>query len=46
VAVDLSEAAAPAALIGRAIDEHGRLDVLVNNVGAVRLRLSGFLDVR
>ena len=33
----------PARLIGRALDEHGRLDVLVNNVGAVRLRLEGFL---
>ena len=27
----------------RALDEHGRVDVLVNNVGAVRLRLDGFL---
>ena len=27
----------------RALDEHGRIDVLVNNVGAVRLRLQGFL---
>jgi NAD(P)-dependent dehydrogenase (short-subunit alcohol dehydrogenase family) len=27
----------------RAIDEHGRVDVLVNNVGGVRLRLDGFL---
>ena len=25
------------------MDDHGRLDVLVNNVGAVRLRLDGFL---
>jgi NAD(P)-dependent dehydrogenase (short-subunit alcohol dehydrogenase family) len=29
--------------VQRAIDDHGRLDVLVNNVGAVRLRLDGFL---
>ena len=43
VAADLSEADAPAQLIRRAIDDHGRLDVLVNNVGAVRLRLDGFL---
>jgi NAD(P)-dependent dehydrogenase (short-subunit alcohol dehydrogenase family) len=43
VAADLSEAEAPAQLIRRAIDDHGRLDVLVNNVGAVRLRLDGFL---
>ena len=27
----------------RAVDEHGRLDVLVNNVGAVRIRTDGFL---
>jgi NAD(P)-dependent dehydrogenase (short-subunit alcohol dehydrogenase family) len=45
VALDLSEAGAPAHLIQRAIDDHGRLDVLVNNVGAVRLRLDGFLAV-
>ena len=43
VALDLSEPGAPARLIERAIEEHGRLDVLVNNVGAVRLRLDGFL---
>ena len=43
VALDLAEADAPARLIDRALDEHGRLDVLVNNVGAVRLRLEGFL---
>ena len=30
-------------LVERAIDEHGRVDVLVNNVGGVRLRLEGFL---
>jgi NAD(P)-dependent dehydrogenase (short-subunit alcohol dehydrogenase family) len=45
VAIDLSPADAPAKLIARAIDEHGRLDVLVNNVGAVQLRLDGFLAV-
>jgi NAD(P)-dependent dehydrogenase (short-subunit alcohol dehydrogenase family) len=45
VALDLSEPAAPARLIERAIDDHGQLDVLVNNVGAVRLRLGGFLSL-
>jgi NAD(P)-dependent dehydrogenase (short-subunit alcohol dehydrogenase family) len=30
-------------LVKRALDEHRRIDVLVNNVGAVRLRLEGFL---
>src|SRR3954453_19359336 len=43
VEVDLGLPDAPAALIRRAIDEFGRVDVLVNNVGAVRLRLDGFL---
>ena len=43
IAVDLSEPDGPARLIGSAIDEHGRLDVLVNNVGAVRMRSDGFL---
>jgi NAD(P)-dependent dehydrogenase (short-subunit alcohol dehydrogenase family) len=43
VAVDLSSAAGPAQLIQHAIDAHGRVDVLVNNVGAVRMRTEGFL---
>ena len=43
VAVDLAAPEGPARLVERAIDEHGRVDVLVNNVGAVRLRLEGFL---
>jgi NAD(P)-dependent dehydrogenase (short-subunit alcohol dehydrogenase family) len=43
VAVDLASPDGPADLVARAIDLHGRVDVLVNNVGAVRLRLDGFL---
>jgi NAD(P)-dependent dehydrogenase (short-subunit alcohol dehydrogenase family) len=43
VALDLTKPDAPAMLVARALDEHGRLDVLVNNVGAVRMRLQGFL---
>ena len=43
VAVDLLAEDGPALLVQKAIDEHGRLDVLVNNVGAVRIRLDGFL---
>jgi NAD(P)-dependent dehydrogenase (short-subunit alcohol dehydrogenase family) len=43
VAVDLSSAAGPAELIQHAIEVHGQLDVLVNNVGAVRIRTEGFL---
>ena len=43
VPVDLVAADGPALLVRRAMDEHARLDVLVNNVGAVRIRLDGFL---
>ena len=43
VAVDLASPEGPAELVERAVDEHGRVDVLVNNVGGVRLRLDGFL---
>jgi NAD(P)-dependent dehydrogenase (short-subunit alcohol dehydrogenase family) len=43
VAIDLIAPDAPAALIARAIEVHGRVDILINNVGAVRLRLEGFL---
>ncbi len=42
VAVDLTEAQAPAQLVQRAVEEHGGVDVLVNNVGAVKIRLDGF----
>ena len=43
VAVDLGSPEGPGRLVQRALDDHGRIDVLVNNVGAVRIRLSGFL---
>ena len=43
VSVDLASPDGPARLVQGALDEHARLDVLVNNVGAVRLRLDGFL---
>jgi NAD(P)-dependent dehydrogenase (short-subunit alcohol dehydrogenase family) len=43
VPVDLSAPDGPGLLVRRALDEHGRLDVLVNNVGAVRIRVDGFL---
>jgi NAD(P)-dependent dehydrogenase (short-subunit alcohol dehydrogenase family) len=45
VEVDLGGADGPAQLVGRAVAEHGRIDVLVNNVGAVRPRLDGFLAI-
>ena len=43
VALDLATPDGPAQLVQRALDEHGRIDVLVNNVGATRVRLEGFL---
>src|SRR5262245_1173880 len=43
VAVDLAQHEGPGRLIGAAIDRHGRVDVLVNNVGAVHPRTDGFL---
>jgi NAD(P)-dependent dehydrogenase (short-subunit alcohol dehydrogenase family) len=42
VGVDLSSREGPAQLVRRAIEQHGQIDVLVNNVGAVRMRLEGF----
>ena len=42
MAIDLSAPDGPARLISHATGEHGRLDVLVNNVGAVRMRTGGF----
>jgi NAD(P)-dependent dehydrogenase (short-subunit alcohol dehydrogenase family) len=43
VPVNLAASDGAGLLVQRALDEHGRIDVLVNNVGAVRLRLEGFL---
>jgi NAD(P)-dependent dehydrogenase (short-subunit alcohol dehydrogenase family) len=43
VPVNLVAADGPSRLVQRALDEHGRLDVLINNVGAVRIRVDGFL---
>jgi NAD(P)-dependent dehydrogenase (short-subunit alcohol dehydrogenase family) len=43
VALDLTAPDGPAQLIERTLAEHGRLDILVNNVGAVRMRVHGFL---
>jgi NAD(P)-dependent dehydrogenase (short-subunit alcohol dehydrogenase family) len=43
VPVDLAAADGPALLVERALGEHGHVDVLVNNVGGVRLRMEGFL---
>ena len=43
VALNLISPDGPAQLVKAAIGEHGHLDVLVNNVGAVRIRVDGFL---
>ena len=45
VEVDLAESGGPERLVHEAMDRHGCIDVLVNNVGGVRLRLDGFLQV-
>ena len=41
--VDLARPGGPEALVDLAIERHGRVDVLVNNVGRVQLRLEGFV---
>jgi NAD(P)-dependent dehydrogenase (short-subunit alcohol dehydrogenase family) len=46
VAVDLATPEGPGFLVDQAIKEHGRIDILVNNMGGVRLRLAGFLATR
>jgi NAD(P)-dependent dehydrogenase (short-subunit alcohol dehydrogenase family) len=43
--VDLSTPDGPARLVDEAVEEFGVLDILVNNVGAVRPRPGGFLSV-
>jgi NAD(P)-dependent dehydrogenase (short-subunit alcohol dehydrogenase family) len=40
---DLATADGPAALVSRAVELHGRIDVLVNNVGFAPARVDGFL---
>jgi NAD(P)-dependent dehydrogenase (short-subunit alcohol dehydrogenase family) len=45
VALDLVDPTGSARLVREAVDRHGRIDVLVNNVGGVKLRLNGFLEV-
>ena len=45
IAADLVEPGGAERLIEEAAERHGRVDVLVNNVGGVKLRLNGFLDV-
>ncbi len=42
--VDLARPGGPEALVDLAIERHGHVDVLVNNVGRVQLRLEGFVE--
>src|SRR6266446_1439066 len=45
VSADLTEPEGPTRLVTEAISAYGQLDILVNNVGAVRPRLNGFLSI-
>ena len=44
VAVDLVEPGGAERLVQEAVERHGAVDVLVNNVGGVKLRVDGFLE--
>ena len=45
VAVDLVEPGGPQRLVAHAVERYGRVDVLVNNLGGVTVRLDGFLQI-
>jgi NAD(P)-dependent dehydrogenase (short-subunit alcohol dehydrogenase family) len=45
LAVDLADPGGPEELVAYAVDKLGRVDVLVNNVGAVHVRVDGFLSL-
>lgn len=45
VAVDLGDPDGPRRLVEHAVHRHGQIDVLVNNVGAVHVRVDGFLSL-
>ena len=45
IEVDLVEPSGSARLVAEAVDRHGRVDILVNNVGGGAVRLDGFLSV-
>jgi NAD(P)-dependent dehydrogenase (short-subunit alcohol dehydrogenase family) len=45
LAIDLGQPDGPAELVAHALDRHGTVDVLVNNVGRVRPRVAGLLEV-
>jgi NAD(P)-dependent dehydrogenase (short-subunit alcohol dehydrogenase family) len=45
VAVDLTSADGPAALVEQAVSQFGGLDILVNNVGGLKPHLGGFVSI-
>jgi NAD(P)-dependent dehydrogenase (short-subunit alcohol dehydrogenase family) len=45
LAVDLAEPGGPEQLVQETVARHGKVDVLVNNVGGVSLRVDGFLSI-
>ena len=45
IEVDLVEPSGSTRLVAEAVDRHGRVDILVNNVGGGAVRLDGFLSV-
>ena len=45
VSVDLNTVEGPAKIVGRAVEEFGGVDVLINNVGGVKPRMGGFLSI-
>jgi NAD(P)-dependent dehydrogenase (short-subunit alcohol dehydrogenase family) len=44
-AVDLVEPRGPERLVAQAVERHGRIDALVNNLGGVKPRFDGFLQI-
>ena len=45
LAVDLVDPGGSEHLVAEAVEQHGRVDVLVNNVGGVSVRTDGFLEI-
>ena len=45
IEVDLVESGGSERLVRAAVDQHGKVDILVNNVGGVKLRTDGFLGI-
>src|ERR1700680_5345916 len=45
VVIDLAVVDGPSRLVAETIDTYGDLDILVNNVGAMRTRVGGFLGI-